>query len=148
MAKFSQTDTKETVKTAMEISGLGNRLKDKAKTYSKGMKRRLLLARALMTKPKLAILDEPASGLRRTPRLPRPPNNQTIRKTKRRHRPPQQPQHARSRIPLRPRSTNPQRQNHPRRHPNHTKNPIQQPKPRRSIRQGDRLCLKASEPSS
>ncbi len=47
----------------MEISGLGERLKDKAKTYSKGMKRRLLLARALMTKPKLAILDEPASGL-------------------------------------------------------------------------------------
>jgi ABC-2 type transport system ATP-binding protein len=63
MAKFSQTDTKEIVQTAMEISGLGNRLKDKAKTYSKGMKRRLLLARALMTKPKLAILDEPASGL-------------------------------------------------------------------------------------
>ena len=63
MAKFTQTDTKETVQTAMEISGLGNRLKDKAKTYSKGMKRRLLLARALMTKPKLAILDEPASGL-------------------------------------------------------------------------------------
>jgi ABC-2 type transport system ATP-binding protein len=63
MAKFSQADTKEIVKTAMEISGLGNRLKDKAKTYSKGMKRRLLLARALMTKPKLAILDEPASGL-------------------------------------------------------------------------------------
>jgi ABC-2 type transport system ATP-binding protein len=63
MAKFSQADTKEIVKTAMEISGLGERLKDKAKTYSKGMKRRLLLARALMTKPKLAILDEPASGL-------------------------------------------------------------------------------------
>ena len=27
------------------------------------MKRRLLVARALMTKPKLAVLDEPASGL-------------------------------------------------------------------------------------
>jgi ABC-2 type transport system ATP-binding protein len=48
---------------AAEISGLGERLKDKTKTYSKGMKRRLLVARALMTKPKLAILDEPTSGL-------------------------------------------------------------------------------------
>ena len=63
MAKFSQVDTREAIKEAVEISGLGDRLKDKAKTYSKGMKRRLLLARALMTKPKLAILDEPASGL-------------------------------------------------------------------------------------
>jgi ABC-2 type transport system ATP-binding protein len=63
MAKFSETNTQETIAQAVEISGLGERLKDKAKTYSKGMKRRLLLARALMTKPKLAILDEPASGL-------------------------------------------------------------------------------------
>jgi ABC-2 type transport system ATP-binding protein len=63
MAKFSAADTKEVINQAIEISGLGDRLKDKAKTYSKGMKRRLLVARALMTKPKLAILDEPASGL-------------------------------------------------------------------------------------
>lgn len=63
MAKFSQVDTRDAIKEAVEISGLGDRLKDRAKTYSKGMKRRLLLARALMTKPKLAILDEPASGL-------------------------------------------------------------------------------------
>jgi ABC-2 type transport system ATP-binding protein len=63
MAKFSGSDTPEAIKQAVEISGLGDRLKDKAKTYSKGMKRRLLLARALMTKPRLAILDEPASGL-------------------------------------------------------------------------------------
>jgi ABC-2 type transport system ATP-binding protein len=63
MAKFSASDPKKAVAEAVEISGLGERLKDKAKTYSKGMKRRLLLARALMTKPKLAILDEPASGL-------------------------------------------------------------------------------------
>ena len=63
MAKLSHVNYKDVVHEAAEISGLGDRLKDKAKTYSKGMKRRLLLARALMTKPRLAILDEPASGL-------------------------------------------------------------------------------------
>jgi ABC-2 type transport system ATP-binding protein len=62
MAKFSGSDTKEALQEAKQISGLGDRLNDKAKTYSKGMKRRLLLARALMTKPRLSILDEPASG--------------------------------------------------------------------------------------
>ena len=66
MAKFNQkedADMKGMINEAAEISGLGNRLKDRAKTYSKGMKRRLLVARALMTHPKLAVLDEPASGL-------------------------------------------------------------------------------------
>jgi ABC-2 type transport system ATP-binding protein len=63
MARFTIGDIGEKIKEAAEISGLGSRLKDKAKTYSKGMKRRLLVARALMTKPKLAVLDEPASGL-------------------------------------------------------------------------------------
>ncbi len=47
----------------MRIAALGERLKDKSSTYSKGMKRRLQLARALMVKPRLAILDEPTSGL-------------------------------------------------------------------------------------
>jgi len=66
MAKFNTKDkneTREMVKEAAEITGLGKRLKDKTKAYSKGMKRRLLVARALMNKPKLAILDEPTSGL-------------------------------------------------------------------------------------
>jgi ABC-2 type transport system ATP-binding protein len=66
MIKFTTEDKeimKETVEVAAKISGLEERLEDKVKTYSKGMKRRLLVARALMTKPKLAVLDEPTSGL-------------------------------------------------------------------------------------
>jgi len=48
---------------AQEIADLGGRLGDKVGTYSKGMVRKLLLARALMTRPALSILDEPTSGL-------------------------------------------------------------------------------------
>jgi len=47
----------------VELSGLGDRLRDKIKTYSKGMTRKLLLARTMMVEPALAILDEPTSGL-------------------------------------------------------------------------------------
>ena len=66
MARVYAKDNQEAerfVKEAVEISGLGERLRDKVKTYSKGMIRKLLLARALMMRPKLAILDEPTSGL-------------------------------------------------------------------------------------
>ncbi|ASJ16466.1 multidrug ABC transporter ATP-binding protein [Thermococcus chitonophagus] len=66
MAKLYAKDKKKAekmLKLGIELSGLGDRLKDKVSTYSKGMTRRLLLARALMVKPRLAILDEPTSGL-------------------------------------------------------------------------------------
>jgi len=45
------------------LSALGDRLNDKVSTYSKGMTRKLLLARTVMSNPVLAILDEPTSGL-------------------------------------------------------------------------------------
>ncbi len=51
------------VDRAKEICGLGERLNDKIGSYSRGMIRKLLLARAVMNRPKLAILDEPTSGL-------------------------------------------------------------------------------------
>jgi len=47
----------------IEIANLGDRIDSKVDTYSKGMMRRLLISRAIMTKPKLAILDEVTSGL-------------------------------------------------------------------------------------
>jgi ABC-2 type transport system ATP-binding protein len=66
MATFYAKDQRELdefLERARKICRLGDRLKDKVGTYSKGMTRKLLLARALMTKPTLAILDEPTSGL-------------------------------------------------------------------------------------
>ncbi len=66
MAGFYAEDKEsedEMLKEAELISGLGERLDDRIKGYSKGMKRRLLLARAVMMKPRLLILDEPTSGL-------------------------------------------------------------------------------------
>jgi ABC-2 type transport system ATP-binding protein len=53
----------EYIERAREITGLGDRLNDKINTYSKGMTRKILLARTVMSNPKLAILDEPTSGL-------------------------------------------------------------------------------------
>lgn len=60
---YDPINYKEIAIEAAELSNLGNSLKDKIKTYSKGMKRRLQLARSLAVKPKLAILDEPTSGI-------------------------------------------------------------------------------------
>lgn len=60
---FDSKNSQEMVQKGIEIADLDERIDDKVDTYSKGMKRRLLVGRALMTEPKLAILDEPTSGL-------------------------------------------------------------------------------------
>lgn len=62
MAEFFGGD-KRIVEKGIKIADLDRRIDDKIETYSKGMTRRLLVARALMTSPKIAILDEPTSGL-------------------------------------------------------------------------------------
>jgi len=60
---FSDRNRNQMLERAIRIADLGERLEDRIDTYSKGMQRRLLVARALMIQPKLAILDELTSGL-------------------------------------------------------------------------------------
>ena len=47
----------------LEMVGLGERAKDAIKTYSNGMKQRLMIARALLNEPRILFLDEPTKGL-------------------------------------------------------------------------------------
>ncbi len=63
MAAFYAKDPRGLVALGIEIAGLGDRIDSTVKEYSKGMQRRLMIARALMTSPRLAILDEATAGL-------------------------------------------------------------------------------------
>jgi ABC-2 type transport system ATP-binding protein len=51
------------VQTLLKRVGLGERGKDRVEGYSKGMKQRLMVARALVNEPRILFLDEPTEGL-------------------------------------------------------------------------------------
>ena len=53
----------EDIKELVKYVGLESRINDKVNKYSLGMRQRLGIARALLNKPNILILDEPTNGL-------------------------------------------------------------------------------------
>lgn len=62
-ARMHKGVTKERIDEVIAQVGLQNRIHEKVKTYSLGMRQRLGLAQAMLSRPKFLILDEPTNGL-------------------------------------------------------------------------------------
>ena len=63
MADMDSSDLGLRITELLAFFGLSARAEDRVATYSKGMKQRLALARALLHRPQILFLDEPTSGL-------------------------------------------------------------------------------------
>lgn len=62
-ARTHENVSEERIREVISLVGLENRIGEKVKKYSLGMKQRLGLAQALLHRPRLLILDEPTNGL-------------------------------------------------------------------------------------
>lgn len=57
------SELKKRIEEAIETTALKEKIKDKLKTYSGGMKRRLNIACSIMHHPEIIIMDEPTVGI-------------------------------------------------------------------------------------
>lgn len=62
-ASLNNMKDEDYINRLIELVKLNNRIDDKVKTYSLGMKQRLGIACALVGKPSILVLDEPTNGL-------------------------------------------------------------------------------------